>query len=258
MNIESFGQMKQVGRSVLQEIRSKLNGYLTLAEIAPKTGSHLSEYTGHQMLGAITRYVLDQYFASMASGKIDAEHGYDDNMITYEIKSELRKAMRAAQVEIVPTGTAANLCLISSFTSAYGQELKFIACETEHTIILEGGMLQKAGIQQHNIIRFPARNRGDGIIDLEIIKQVLPKNGKFIFQMAIPSNEGVVPTIDELHTMIRLVKNHGGIFLVDGARITNALVHWGKDLNFFSGIRNRRCHIRNKQKRWNCRSCRYS
>lgn len=231
MTTESLREMKEIGRPVIQEIRSKLSDYLKLAEIAPKTGLHLSEYTGYQMLNQISRYVLDRYFALAASGGIDAGHGYDDNVITREIKRELREVTGAAQVEIVPTGTAANLCLIASFTKSYGTDLKFVACSTEHTIDLEADMLEYAGIKAKNKIILPSRDKGDGIIDIAILRDALPTEVKFIFQMAIPSNEGVVPSMEELIEIIKCVKDRGGIVLIDGARLTNALVHWGKDIS---------------------------
>ena len=229
MSTQFLREARQIGRDTLTQVRSRLDEYLALASTTPNT--HLSEYIGQQMIGGVQRYVLDSYLTQIAQGEINAGHGYDEDPISVQVVKELKELTGAKGVVIVPTGTAANLDLIASFCDANSGDMTFVACETEHTVNTEGSMLQKAGIKKENTLLIPSKSH-DGIISPEDLAQRVEKiDGKFIFQMAIPTNEGVVPTITELQMLIDIVHRRGGYFLIDGARLANALVHWGASLN---------------------------
>jgi len=223
-----------IGRETMEQVKSRVEGYLSLANTDPV--DHLSEYVGKQMIGDVQRWILEKYFASVAGGKINAGHGYDEDPISVQVVKELKEITGAKEVAIVPTGTGANLDLIASFCDANEGEMKFVACDSEHTVNTEGKMLQKAGIKKENMILMPSKSH-DGIVLAEDLAQTIEKiDGKFIFQMAIPTNEGVVPTLEELKLLIDTVHNKGGYFLIDGARLTNALVNWGAELGILTEL----------------------
>ena len=221
-NTSVAGEAYEVGLGTVAEVKLTAARYFALAERDPN--NHLSEYVGPQMLGGISRYFLDKYLAKIASGEINTGHGYNEDPISIQVTKELKKLTGSKAVAIVPTGTAANLDLIASFCDSNDEEMKFIACETEHSVNLEEKMLQKAGIKKENMKLMAFHN---GIVSVEDLSQATEEiDGKFIFQMAIPSSEGMVPSMKEFRLLIDVVHKKGGYFLVDGARLTNALVHW--------------------------------
>jgi threonine aldolase len=229
--------LQAMGRDTLREVNATSKRYLAIAATASRDvpNRHMSEYVGPQMLGTTTRAVMDRYAELLASGEINAQHGYDEDELTQTVVSELRKRTGAEGIILTLTGTAANLDLIASFVSATPAherpDLQFVACETEHTLVHEGDMLAKAGIEAENMVLLPSRDKGDGFIDPIALAQALEKlQPGFIFQMAVPSNEGVVPPLAEFRAMVELVKSHRGRFLLDGARLANALAYWDLEL----------------------------
>ena len=237
---EATSELRRAGGLVIKEVRERLDHYLSLAAATNEEAAtpHLSEYVGLQMLGAFSRYALDRYFSGLASGRISAGHGYDEDPISQEVVGEVAKLTGTKRAVIVPTGTAANLDLISSFVVSRGGpgSLKFLACESEHTVALEGGVLQKAGVRKEDLVLLPSR-RNDGIVNLDDLKKaVATLDGGFIFQMALPSNEGVTPSLEEIKKLLAAVKEKKGLFLVDGARLPNALAYLKADLNLLTEI----------------------
>ncbi len=232
-----LGEFRRAGKDVIHQVKFCLDGYLKLAS-ADVSVNHLSEYVGPQMLGSFSRYVLDKYLAKVSTGDINSGHGYDEDPITQQVVKEIVNLTEARDAVIVPTGTAANLDLIASFVNSrnYKEALKLVACETEHTVVLEGEMLRKAGVKEGDLVLIPSR-KNNGIIDpADLEATVGTLEGEFIFQMAIPSNEGVVPSLDQVKELISIVKNRKGLFLIDGARLANALVNWGEGLDILTKI----------------------
>jgi len=227
----AFREFKEAGLDVHRQVNNKANEYIDLARLATPNPLR-SEYVGRGMAGPHTRAVLDRYMTALQAGEINTEHGYDEDIISTTVVKELVDTMGVKQLVIVPTGTAANLDLISSFVSSAEDPMaiKFFACTTEHTVNYEAKMLAKAGISADKTTLLPARAEGDGLMDLETLNTHLPLEGEFIFQIAIPTGEGVVPPIEDFKAMVALVKSRGGKFLLDGARLTNALVYWQLEL----------------------------
>jgi threonine aldolase len=227
-------EFKAIGRDTLGQVKDKVDEYLSLAGEASGAAPnpHRSEYVGEGMASAITRYTMDRYLGEVAAGRLNTEHGYDEDTISTTVMRELREKTGTEQVVLVPTGTAANLDLVASFVDAAEDpsKIKFFACTSEHTVNYEAKMLRKAGIVEENISLLPPRVEGDGLMDPATLEASLPREGEFIFQIAIPTGEGVVPPVEDFKTMVALVKERGGKFLLDGARLTNALAHWELDL----------------------------
>ncbi len=198
---------------------------------------HLSEYVGAHMLNPLLAAALNRYLRLIGSGEMHAGHGYDENTLVEVVKEKIKTLIGFKEFTFSITGTGANLILLSSIVSAYfpdSDTVQFVACDTEHTVALEGDMLRKTGIRQKNYKLFPSRNEGDGLITPRELEDFLKRENiqdrNFIFQMAIPTNMGVVPSLEELNELVVIVKNHGGKFLIDGARLTNALVYWNINL----------------------------
>lgn len=234
LEAKAIGDIRQAGRDVIGQARASVDRYLALANDKPNP--HQSEYVGPQMLGGLQRYALDRYFSAVASGSVNAEHGYDEDPITQQVIKETKELTGTEAVVLVPTGTAANLDLVSSFTSVRKKDgpVKYIASSSAHTFIFEGDMLQKAGIREEDCVKIPPRDNGVPLI--EDIKKSIEGENNFIFHITIPSDEGVVPPLTEIREMIELVHERGGAFLVDGARLTNALVHWNADLGILNEL----------------------
>ncbi|MBP9797930.1 aminotransferase class V-fold PLP-dependent enzyme [Candidatus Woesebacteria bacterium] len=231
-----FEEMRRVGRPVLKQVNDAINRYLRVAEAASadKPNPHMSEYAGPQSLNTLLELALRRLSVKVAKGEINMSFAYDHDALSALVEEELKELLGAENIAFVTSGTAANLLLIASLVSSdeNPDSVRFIARETEHTLTEEKDMVKVAGIRTENIVRLPDKAVNDGLIDPEILSQTLAGiDGPFIFQMSIPSNEGVVPSLDELKKLVDIVKDHGGAFLVDGARIMNALVHWGIGLD---------------------------
>jgi threonine aldolase len=231
-----FAEMKRVGLPVLKQVNDTINRYLQVAEAASaeKPNPRMSEYAGPQALNTLLVVALGRLSESVAGRRTNMSYAHGHDKLSVQVEEDLKKLLDAEGVSFVTSGTAANLILISSFVgSAEDPEaVQFVAREAEHSIVNEGNMLRKAGVRKENTVLLPERETPDGTIDPETLSQALEGiDGQFIFQMAIPSNEGRVPSLEELKVLVDIVKAKGGSFLVDGARIMNALVHWGIGLD---------------------------
>lgn len=229
-------ELQRMGRSVLRQVNTAIKRYLDLAEAASagKPNPRMSEYAGPQALNTLLVVALRRLSESVAGRRTNMSYAHDHDTLSVQVKEELKQLLGAEDVSFVTSGTAANLILISSFVgSAEDPEaVQFVAREAEHSIVNEGNMLRKAGVRKENTVLLPERETPDGTIDPETLSLALEGiDGPFIFQMAIPSNEGRVPSLEELKVLVDIVKAKGGSFLVDGARIMNALVHWGIGLD---------------------------
>lgn len=234
----SRGELAQIDESVRDEVRSKADAYLQL--LTTKTNvTALSEYVGPQMLGTLARYALDKYFAALAKGEINAEHGYDEDPLTKKVVAEIEKATETKKAVLVPSGTAANLSLITSFVDAYTQDgipPSFIVWSEEHTVNTEGKMLSRTGLRDENIRKVPVRKH-DGILEADDLQGTIEMMTRpFIVQMAIPTIMGVVPSMESVRKLADLIHSRKGKLLIDGARLTNALAHWGQGLDCLSKL----------------------
>lgn len=237
----SYRDFRAIGKETVDQVNEAIHQYLSVAREA-SAGSpnpHRSEYVGPKMLDVVSRAALERFFTLLASGEIDAQHGYDENELTKKVIADIVERTGATEIFITLSGSAANLDLISSFVAAAKDPatLKFVSCATEHSVKYEGGMLRKAGIIPENMILLPAREQFDGVLDMATLSEALEGiDSEFIFQMAVPTVEAVVPPLDELKAMVALVHKKGGKFLLDGARVANALVHWGVGLDALKDI----------------------
>lgn len=231
-----LAELKRMGKPVLAQVNTAIERYLKVAEesSADKPNPRMSEYAGPQALNSLLAVALQRLSERVANRRINMSYAHDHDALSVQVKEDLKQLLGAEDISFVISGTGANLVLISSFVnSAENPEaIRLIAREAEHSIVNEGDMLRNAGIRKENIIKLPEKATPDGTIDPETLSQALEGiDGPFIFQMAIPSNEGRVPSLEELKVLVDIVKAQGGSFLVDGARIMNALVHWGIGLD---------------------------
>lgn len=231
-----MAELLRLDSKLIKEVNARINLYLQAAQDASEENPnpHMSEYAGPQSLNTLLEIALRRLSDKVAQGTINMSFAYDHDALSTTIKDEVKELLGAENIAFVTSGTAANLLLISSVVSAAEDPdaITFIARESEHTLTEEKNMVRKAGVRLENIKKLPDKTINDGYIDPLVLSQTLESiEGPFIFQMSIPSNEGVVPSLDELRKLIEIVKQKGGTFLVDGARIMNALVFWGVGLD---------------------------
>src|SRR3990172_8307794 len=98
--VGTLTQFKEMGRETVGEVNDTLNRYLGIAEEASEGVPipHLSEYVVPQMFGLASRVIIDRYFRRVATGRIDAEHGYDEDTLTQTVIGEIKERTGAREI----------------------------------------------------------------------------------------------------------------------------------------------------------------
>ena len=168
---------------------------------------------------------------AMVQFNFDQQNGYgqDEYCLTAEeiIKEKIKNP--AAQVHFVSGGTQANLIVISAFLRPHES---VISASTGHIYTNEAGAIEFSGHKIHSV------EKEDGKLNPKDIQSVLDAHQNIPHQLkpklVYISNSteiGTIYTKSELQDLSAFCKEKDLYLFMDGARLANALMAFGNDLN---------------------------
>ena len=168
--------------------------------------------------------------AALQETNLQQEPGYGLDSFSQAAADLLRDLIKQpkAAIHFVSTGTQANLITLSSFLKSYES---IIAAEHGHISVHETGALEAAG---HKVHALPSRA---GKLDPESIRELMAFHKDEhcvrprVLYISQTTEVGTIYSKQELEALRAVCNEHQLYFFVDGARLGNAVVAEGNDVD---------------------------